>query len=1257
MVKTEKSIQKSIKDYQDILRSSPTAYSPGAKPTSGDIAAQRGLMVAQKAGEKEESAALKERWYGDQSQEDKLPSKPGLLQKALHLLGTPMYGVVGAIEAALGKGTKKGLVENIKANVEEEGCYDDQTEILTNCGWKFFKDVISSDKIATLNQSTGELEYQNPLMIVKYDNKNELIRIDNRAIDIAVTANHNMYVSTLTMIDKKNVYNPYKMIKAIDLPNTHIKIKRNCKWRAADNNEYPKNWFAIMGLYLSEGCMANHGTAIHLSVHKKDIVEKTKKMLDESGFKYSLRKSGGFDVFIGKDRAIELKKLGTASQKYIPNYIKFSSASNIKIFLEWFSCGDAHEKNGAREFYSSSKKLIDDLQECLIKIGNNGNINIRDRRGRKVFISGHWANCNYLSYELNERVKKTESYIRGHKDIYKEKYNGIVYCVEVPNHVLLVRRNGKPYFCGNTMGDLVRSYGVNNLVAMPLGFALEMALDPVNWATLGTSSLVPRIAKGLVKSGGVAAAAGAKSNVLGTAKSIVGISKAVAEKSGVKSKKLDKLYSDLSGSVDESTKVYEALTGDTVESFLKKSVEQKRVLEKAYDKLEQSSLGRALNKLGVYSSRRDITTKVKAKEVALAEESVALAASTAKDAPIEKTVKGIPDIFKNKIEKAIDSKNVSARMAIEKDEVAALKKNITEKLQYMKDLVKDPNIIKKVEGLTELERDKMVELFKYYEADFAKYDKQIAKILMSSPWARKILNSYATITGIFKTAKVGLGMPVSAVNSVVGNAIMTGMIGVNIANDKFLKAMGSAKNIYFGDKSALKEILSDKKLMSMINKFPELWKEQTGLDAESIQLGQQYLDDLVEQLRKEKRFTAKAKRDIAELREDFDAAFSVVNTRAGAAPTALITEEFMRGPYKEWLNKLKLRSESGNTFADNLAGTMFWASTKSMDIYSKFDQSYRLGLIMHLSQNGITQSELRTIARRIPIGLSDIEKAGKNLYKIDPLKALEISSETYMNYLAMPSFVKIMRTLPLIGSPFVSFTYGATSNVAKTGLYNTSFFNKVQFALKEISGQKSPLEKEGLEGPYYSYLNKPGMVKLPFFQDTPVYLNMANMLPYYTMNLMAPPQREYKNKYAGAVSDLIDKSPFFKTPDGQMMMDYFIMPMMLQGETPQGMFGQELYPKDASLIEKALSLGLTAAEVPMPSTLGVAGLAIPEPLLKYTPLYKARKLGYAREGKTSLGISGTEPKTERVLKALSGLAGLPMYSMNLQMTAPKKKIK
>jgi len=59
-------------------------------------------------------------------------------------------------------------------------------------------------------------------------------------------------------------------------------------------------------------------------------------------------------------------------------------------------------------------------------------------------------------------------------------------------------------------GDILRDAGVPGIISAPAGFMLDVAFDPVSWATLGTSALVPRTAAGLAvgtKRGGLAAGA------------------------------------------------------------------------------------------------------------------------------------------------------------------------------------------------------------------------------------------------------------------------------------------------------------------------------------------------------------------------------------------------------------------------------------------------------------------------------------------------------------------------------------------------------------------------------------------------------------------------------------------------------------------------------------------------------------------------------------------------------------------------------
>lgn len=75
-------------------------------------------------------------------------------------------------------------------------CYKEDTEVLTNAGWKLFKDVSDDDLIMSLNPDTRVLEYVSIVDRQCYDFDGELVRFFNKSLDCAVTPEHRMpYIS------------------------------------------------------------------------------------------------------------------------------------------------------------------------------------------------------------------------------------------------------------------------------------------------------------------------------------------------------------------------------------------------------------------------------------------------------------------------------------------------------------------------------------------------------------------------------------------------------------------------------------------------------------------------------------------------------------------------------------------------------------------------------------------------------------------------------------------------------------------------------------------------------------------------------------------------------------------------------------------------------------------------------------------------------------------------------------------------------
>lgn len=126
----------------------------------------------------------------------------------------------------------------------------------------------------------------------------------------------------------------------------------------------------------------------------------------------------------------------------------------LRILYDALMLGDGSYNN----YSTTSKRLADDVQEILIKMGYGSSIYYRDSRvGRDVVIHGKvTGKCNWPEYavtrnegQMTPEVRITN--IKGHKSILtKEHYDGNVYCVTVDNGLILTRLDGKCIITGNS---------------------------------------------------------------------------------------------------------------------------------------------------------------------------------------------------------------------------------------------------------------------------------------------------------------------------------------------------------------------------------------------------------------------------------------------------------------------------------------------------------------------------------------------------------------------------------------------------------------------------------------------------------------------------------------------------------------------------------------------------------------------------------------------------------------------------------------
>lgn len=566
-------------------------------------------------------------------------------------------------------------------------------------------------------------------------------------------------------------------------------------------------------------------------------------------------------------------------------------------------------------------------------------------------------------------------------------------------------------------------------------------------------------------------------------------------------------------------------------------------------------------------------------------------------------------------------------------------------------------------------------------------------------WGKSILDGLQFHTAIFKVMKVAAS-PGSWMNSVVGNGVMLQMMGVNSFDKGFLEHLNNARKLAMGSKDSdllVQRFYENPEVMRIMRDLPTAFSRTTGLQPNLA--AEKLMASHVLKLMNDAGLptagiaTEEFGRGLAQaIEEEVTPLFTssdMLRADKNVSKTAAgISKEGIGSSVKMAAEQIKKglsaserpTSYSANEILDSTLANKFFETikakaaapdasiyvkganllfNKSINGYDHIDQSYKIATIMYATKNGLTEGELTKVARFVQMSPEEVTKVvdgGVIRYRISGEKALEVANEAFLNYNAMPAAIKMLRSAPLVGSPFASFMYGMLLKTANTAAYNTSVFNKMSFAMNDFGGTTTPLEKKGLKGQYYSYLDTPSMFKLPFAKDNPTYVNMANVIPYYSFNMFNPSERKYTDLYPDNLVNIIDNTPFLKDPVGALIFDYMIQPLILSNSVPVGAFNQPLYPHNANFGTKALYAGRNLLESVVPGVVAPLGAAVPSAAAEFLPSYGMRKFSNAGDAQNPQGIPGSESGLSRYGRAFAGYAGVPVQApMDLTFTAKAAK--
>ncbi len=354
----------------------------------------------------------------------------------------------------------------------DEGCHDNKTEVLTENGWKFFKDLQPDDRLMSMNPDNHISEHIKPLSLHVSHKKGIMFNYETRGCSFSVTSNHNMYFRKYNR--RAGGFYPYRFLEMKDIK-TEAYIPRRIKWVKEDLDffEIPSfqglikhfpcqkvkhdDWMRFLGWYCSEGSTDKRVNSkgglefISVRITQQDLTE-ISEICENLGFKYSIYNSTTSQLCItNRGLAEYLGQFGkNCLEKYVPICVKKGSARQIDVFLETFIKGDGYCRGSYDILYTSSKRLADDLQELCLKAGYSSSLRIRRLKGKKIEFKTHTATSSCDGYVISRCRTDSEINIRI-KNVKQIKYDGMVYCAELPKYNLLfTRRNGYCMWSGNS---------------------------------------------------------------------------------------------------------------------------------------------------------------------------------------------------------------------------------------------------------------------------------------------------------------------------------------------------------------------------------------------------------------------------------------------------------------------------------------------------------------------------------------------------------------------------------------------------------------------------------------------------------------------------------------------------------------------------------------------------------------------------------------------------------------------------------------
>lgn len=350
-------------------------------------------------------------------------------------------------------------------------CYRGDTEVLTKAGWVRFDRLAAGVEVATVNPQTKATEWQVPVDYIRKPHRGELVVCDRgkkEGVAFAVTPDHHMVVERRrgAGVWRKDRADSLKTGTSIPTgweplaagPPQMFRLPRRGRANRQRMEPVPLVDFArFLGLFIAEGDLKGRPGSRFVRIGQKKHVAAVYRAMAKLGLRVSSeasRDNPGYHQFsIGcSDLAGWLAERGCGGPSHLrrlPAEVFGWGADALAALIDGLMLGDGSPRrrddrnrvNSGRRYHTSSPQLADDVQAVAALLGLPTAVNRSERKGG--YPNPATDHMLYVSFHVRKRAAVESLKLR------REAFDGDVYCVTVPNGMLVVRMAGRPMACGN----------------------------------------------------------------------------------------------------------------------------------------------------------------------------------------------------------------------------------------------------------------------------------------------------------------------------------------------------------------------------------------------------------------------------------------------------------------------------------------------------------------------------------------------------------------------------------------------------------------------------------------------------------------------------------------------------------------------------------------------------------------------------------------------------------------------------------------